>query len=99
MTQLAVNERYCMTLARRTGLPVAEVSILRTPQPVLAVARFDRSFCYRWPGQTCCVVRSYCATMHKQGANIFESHVAAFKAHRLSPASAESNTSAQNWAQ
>jgi transposase len=64
MTQLAVNERYCMTLARRTGLPVA---------------RFDRSFCYRWPGQTCCVVRSYCATMHKQGANIFESHVAAFK--------------------
>lgn len=26
-----------------------------------------------------CVIRSYCATMHKQGANIFESLVAAFK--------------------
>ena len=29
--------------------------------------------------QTYCVIRSYCATMHKQGANIFESLVAAFK--------------------
>ena len=28
--------------------------------------------------QTYCVIRSYCATMHKQGANIFESLVAAF---------------------
>ena len=26
-----------------------------------------------------CVIRSYCATMHKQGANVFESLVAAFK--------------------
>ena len=26
-----------------------------------------------------CVIQSYCATMHKQGANIFESLVAAFK--------------------
>ena len=26
-----------------------------------------------------CIIRSYCATMHKQGANIFESLVAAFK--------------------
>lgn len=26
-----------------------------------------------------CVIRSYCATMHKQGANIFDSLVAAFK--------------------
>jgi transposase len=29
--------------------------------------------------QAYCVIRSYCATMHKQGANIFESLVAAFK--------------------
>jgi transposase len=29
--------------------------------------------------QTYCVIRSYCATMHKQGANIFESLAAAFK--------------------
>jgi len=28
--------------------------------------------------QTYCVVRSYCSTMHKQGANIFDSLVAAF---------------------
>ena len=28
--------------------------------------------------QNYCVIRSYCATMHKQGANIFESLVAAF---------------------
>lgn len=29
--------------------------------------------------QNYCVIRSYCATSHKQGANIFESLVAAFK--------------------
>jgi len=28
---------------------------------------------------TYCVIRSYCATMHKQGANIFDALVAAFK--------------------
>ncbi|HSW09008.1 HipA domain-containing protein [Aquabacterium sp.] len=39
---LVVNEHYCMSLARRMKLPVAEVSILRTPRPVLVVARFDR---------------------------------------------------------
>lgn len=31
-----------MRLARRMGLPVAEVSLLRTPRPVLLVQRFDR---------------------------------------------------------
>ena len=31
-----------MTLARRLGFPVAEVTLLRTPRPVLAVTRFDR---------------------------------------------------------
>lgn len=39
---LAVNEHFCMSLARRMKLPVAEVSLLRTPRPVLVVRRFDR---------------------------------------------------------
>ncbi len=39
---MVANEHFCMTLARRLGLPVASVSILRTPRPVLAIARFDR---------------------------------------------------------
>lgn len=39
------------------------------------------SGCFRTPqgAKNYCVIRSYCATMHKQGANIFESLVAAFK--------------------
>ena len=39
------------------------------------------SGCFRTPqgAAAYCVIRSYCATMHKQGANIFESLVAAFK--------------------
>jgi serine/threonine-protein kinase HipA len=39
---LVVNEHFCMSLARRMKLPVAEVSIFRTPKPVLVVRRFDR---------------------------------------------------------
>ncbi|MBB3196001.1 HipA domain-containing protein [Roseateles terrae] len=39
---LVVNEHFCMSLARRMQLPVAEVSIYRTPRPVLVVRRFDR---------------------------------------------------------
>ena len=39
---LVVNEHYCMSLARRMKLPVADVSIHRTPRPVLVVRRFDR---------------------------------------------------------
>jgi serine/threonine-protein kinase HipA len=39
---LAVNEHFCMSLARRMGLPAAEVDLLRTPRPVLVVRRFDR---------------------------------------------------------
>lgn len=42
MPHLAVNEHFCMTLARRIGLPAAEVHLLRTPRPVLVVRRFDR---------------------------------------------------------
>jgi len=43
MPHLVVNEHYCMSLARRMGLPVAEVGILRTPRTVLVVKRFDRA--------------------------------------------------------
>jgi len=39
---LVVNEHFCMSLARRMKLPVAEVSIYRTPKPILVVRRFDR---------------------------------------------------------
>jgi serine/threonine-protein kinase HipA len=39
---LVVNEHYCMSLGRRMKLPVTEVSIYRTPRPVLVVGRFDR---------------------------------------------------------
>lgn len=39
---LAVNEHFCMSLARRMDLPTAEVGLLRTPRPVLVVRRFDR---------------------------------------------------------
>lgn len=39
---LVVNEHFCMSLARRMKLPVAEVGIYRTPKPVLVVRRFDR---------------------------------------------------------
>lgn len=42
LPHLAVNEHFCMTLARSIGLPVAEVQLLRTPRPVLVVGRFDR---------------------------------------------------------
>lgn len=31
--RLAVNEHFCMRLARRIGLPVADVDLLRTPHP------------------------------------------------------------------
>lgn len=40
---LVVNEHFCMSLARRMGLPAAAVGIYRTPRPVLVVDRFDRS--------------------------------------------------------
>lgn len=39
---LAINEHFCMSLARRMGLPAAPVGLLRTPRPVLVVRRFDR---------------------------------------------------------
>jgi serine/threonine-protein kinase HipA len=39
---LVANEHFCMRLAHRLGLPVAPVAILRLPDPVLVVERFDR---------------------------------------------------------
>lgn len=39
---LVVNEHFCMSLAKRMGLPAADVGIYRTPRPVLVVSRFDR---------------------------------------------------------
>lgn len=43
LPHMVANEHFCMTLARRLGLPAANVSILRTPRPVLAITRFDRT--------------------------------------------------------
>lgn len=43
LPHLAVNEHFCMTLARHIGLPAAQVELLRTPRPVLVVRRFDRT--------------------------------------------------------
>ncbi len=40
---LVANEHYCMSLAKRLGLAAAPVSILRVPDPVLVVERFDRA--------------------------------------------------------
>jgi len=39
---LVANEHYCMSLARRMGLPAAAVSIMRLPDPILLIDRFDR---------------------------------------------------------
>lgn len=39
---LVANEHFCMRLARRVGIPAARVDILRVPNPVLRVERFDR---------------------------------------------------------
>lgn len=39
---LTSNEFLCMRLARRIGLPVAEVELAQVPQPILVVTRFDR---------------------------------------------------------
>lgn len=36
---MVVNEHYCMTLAKAMGLPVAQVAILRTPEPLPLVRR------------------------------------------------------------
>jgi serine/threonine-protein kinase HipA len=43
LPMLVANEHFCMRLARQLGLPVAPVDILRLPDPLLIVERFDRS--------------------------------------------------------
>jgi len=49
---------------------------VRMPQVKQKVSGWFRTL----PGaQTYGVIRAYCATMHKQGANVLESLVAAFK--------------------
>lgn len=42
LSSLVANEYFCMKLAAAIGLSVAEVAILRVPEPVLLVRRFDR---------------------------------------------------------
>jgi len=42
IAHLVHNEAFCMRLARAVGLPVADVELLRVPEPVLLVERFDR---------------------------------------------------------
>lgn len=60
---LAVNEHFCMSLARGMGMPAAEVSLLRTPRPVLVVRRFDR-----WDWSACCNTRALTPTLPWPGA-------------------------------
>ncbi len=42
LPMLVANEHFSMSLARRLGLSAASVSILRVPDPILIVERFDR---------------------------------------------------------
>ena len=42
LSQLVANEHFCLKLAATLGIPTAEVDILRVPEPVLMVKRFDR---------------------------------------------------------
>lgn len=42
LPHLVANEHFCLRLAARLGLPTAKVEILRMPEPVLMVERFDR---------------------------------------------------------
>ncbi|GJH14592.1 HipA domain-containing protein [Caballeronia novacaledonica] len=39
---MVANEHFCMTFAARLGLPVAPVTLRRTPEPILLIERFDR---------------------------------------------------------
>lgn len=42
LSSLVANEFFCMKLAAAVGLPVAETEIVRVPEPVLLIRRFDR---------------------------------------------------------
>jgi serine/threonine-protein kinase HipA len=42
LATLVANEHFCMKLAEAVGLRPAEASIIRVPEPVLLIRRFDR---------------------------------------------------------
>ena len=42
LKHLVINEFFCMSLAEKIGLDVAKVEILRVPEAILVVERFDR---------------------------------------------------------
>lgn len=42
LPHLVVTEAACMRLARQCGIEAAEATVLRVPEPVLSVRRFDR---------------------------------------------------------
>lgn len=42
LSGLTGNEFFCMRLAHRAKLPVADVALVHVPEPVLVVKRFDR---------------------------------------------------------
>lgn len=42
LAKLVANEHFCLSLAALMGMRVAAVNIMRVPEPVLAVERFDR---------------------------------------------------------
>lgn len=42
LPNLVANEHFCLKLAASLGLPTIDATILRTPDPVLIVPRFDR---------------------------------------------------------
>lgn len=42
IASLVANEHFCMSLANRVGIPAAKTTILRVPEAVLVVERFDR---------------------------------------------------------
>lgn len=43
LSNLVANEHFCMTLANAIGIASAAVSIIRVPEPVLVIERFDRN--------------------------------------------------------
>jgi serine/threonine-protein kinase HipA len=42
LTHLPANEHFCLRLATACGLPVAESRLIRLPEPLLVIKRFDR---------------------------------------------------------
>lgn len=40
----AINEYFCMTLAKHVGLPVPNITFRQAPSPIYLVERFDRNF-------------------------------------------------------